>query len=363
MTVSGSAASTLVEAIAQLASVAGADVADSSDGGSHLVVHLADGRRVLFDIAARAHPETHEIGSLVRARADGGNNVILVADRLTAAARREVVQRGASFFDRRGRIVLVLDGRTIEADVEPADRPKRRVGGSAIRGVSGLSLAFASLLRVDEAARVNQVARASGLTGAAISQARTKLRAAHLLDDRYRPIVPDLFDALVQAWHWPAEVEGRIPNWNDRLAAAAGAQVDGPFLANIGALDDAIRLADPTLRDGLAGWALTGTHAAAAYGASAVIGSAAPLQVIVPEDRFLAATKVANNPAMSAVDSRPARLLAAPTALAVRLRRRSADGVPLAHPLVVAVDLARDPARGREILATFDPPGVDVVWR
>jgi len=36
---------------------------------------------------------------------------------------------------------------------------------------------------------------------------------------------------------------------------------------------------------------------------------------------------------------------------------------PLVHPLFVALDLAQDPARGREILATWEPEGYGVAWR
>lgn len=64
-------------------------------------------------------------------------------------------------------------------------------------------------------------------------------------------------------------------------------------------------------------------------------------------------------------ENRAAVLAVPPTPLVCQQRRPAAeDGDwPLPQPLFVALDLARDEGRGREILARWEPEGVDVVWR
>jgi hypothetical protein len=59
---------------------------------------------------------------------------------------------------------------------------------------------------------------------------------------------------------------------------------------------------------------------------------------------------------------RAATLALAPTPL-VAIWARPGGGWSLPHPVFAALDLARDPGRGREILDRWNPEGVDVVWR
>lgn len=347
----------MLAVVGDLDSIEGARTGASEDlGRPDFVITTVDGDEYRFDVFGRSHPTAAEIPAT-----DPERRCLVVADRLTVETRRELQRRRISYFDRRGKLVLVLDGRTIEADVASLDRPHRRALAGPVRGVSGISLAYACLLTPRRIVRGAPVARAAGLTAAAISQARAKLRDAHLLDDHGLPVLPDLFDELVRAWHWPAVTATVLPSWDDPLLAAAGACVEGPWIDSLDELDHVLRR-DRRAPVGVTAWAASGPQAAAAYGAPIMVGEYAPLQVIVPAERFRIATAAAAAAAQRGA-TRPAQLTAAPTPLAVQLRRRGDDGTPLAHPLTVALDLALDPGRGREMLRSFRPTGVEHVWR
>lgn len=340
--------------------------------GSHdLAVTLSTGETVHIEAIARSHLTVADGEALIRRlREDGGDDQtlqVVVADELPSQTRRLLINAGVSFLDRGGRLALVLPHRTIEADVNRAPRPKRVQGVGPVRGSSGLSAALAALLSPAEPHGVRETARASALSHTAISQARSQLRDALLLDGRFRPVLPELFEATAAAWQWPSVIEARLPPPHDRLIVAAGAQWEGPYYESVEAVSEAVKedtgehLDDVQERDRHAGWAMAGTHTAGAYGADVAVGVEAPTEWIVPQDRYLTASRLESQSRTH--DRRPVRLLAAPCRLAVRLRRRAPDGTARAHPLVIALQLAADPGRGREILETFEPPGVRVVWR
>lgn len=118
---------------------------------------------------------------------------------------------------------------------------------------------------------------------------------------------------------------------------------------------------------GRPGWALTDTRAAAAWGAPVAASGAYPpaCYVNVPSRRALRWT-VQHYGLAPTHDQRAATVAVAPVPM-VCSRRYDAATQPgpryeeflLAHPLFVALDLARDPARGREILEGWDPEGPD----
>lgn len=355
-----------LEEVAAVATVKHPPVRSRSAAATEFAITLTDGATALVVIEARAHPGPAECRALVdelSKRHDRSRvRPIVVADRLTRESREVLAGAGISFLDRRGRLVLTIGTRTIEADVSPTPRHSTSMSRSAVRGVSGLSAALGALLSPDEPFGVRETARAAALSHTAISQARGQLRDAHLLNGRFGPVLPELFEAVVATWDWPTVVESLLPAPSDRLVDAAGAAFDGPFYEDLRALAAAVK-DTPEVHGGHdphAGWSLAGTHAAAAYGADVIVGAEAPTSWIVPSDRFLIATRLE---AASGANKAHARLLAAPCPLVVRLRRPGPDRTALAHPLVVAIELARDPGRGREILESFEPEGVPVVWR
>lgn len=333
-------------------------------------VRLANGESLSVNVKSLAHPTTTEVEGLVRRwRRGAGELRVLVADAIPKEARQTLTKAGISYLDRQGHLVLVGPGVLVQADVEPAPRPGREGTGDGVRGESGIAVALATLLRPDDPPGVREIHRLSGLSVGAVSKARQRLRDSHLLDDSYRPLSPELFWTLSAVWApemvdlpaWPGSADEPGPGALDRRF---GAQLRVPLLES---LDQAVTAYRPGRAlegpDPHAGWALTGTLAAAAYGADVVVGRGSVPELLVPAERWhrVAAHTVAPAPARQPV----ARLAIAPACLAVRLRRPSGKvwPFPLAHPLVVALELAREPARGQEILATFSPEGCDVVWR
>ena len=105
------------------------------------------------------------------------------------------------------------------------------------------------------------------------------------------------------------------------------------------------------------GWALTDSAAAVAYGAPLAVRSAEALDFFVPDKAIArrAATLLRTSESPSQAG---ATVRVAPVPAVVRQRvdlRGSGADWPLAHPLFVALDLAQDQGRGREILDAWTP--------
>jgi hypothetical protein len=165
-----------------------------------------------------------------------------------------------------------------------------------------------------------------GFAPSTISEALTRLRDAGLVDDSGLAVTPELFWALADRWRPKRTSVAEQP--------------------------------DPTGSD-TAGWCVTGTVAAAELGAPVVSTGAAP-------DLYVPGPVVATIAARRYGVARDASVAAASIAVApARAVNDEAlppahQGWPLAHPVAVALDLAQDRARGREILDDWSPP--ERVW-
>jgi hypothetical protein len=168
-----------------------------------------------------------------------------------------------------------------------------------------------------------------------LSDVLKRLRAAGLVDDDGLPHRTELFWEL--AGQWTAD-----RRWLAHTPSAA----DWP--------DDR---ATPDR-----GWCLTGTRAAALLGADVVSVTGGPPELYVPGPVVLTVAvrrlgEASDPTAAAASVSVPA------TTLALGHRRpptRGSDGWAVAHPLAIALELAQDPSRGREILETWDGDGARV---
>jgi hypothetical protein len=163
-----------------------------------------------------------------------------------------------------------------------------------------------------------------------------RLADAGLVDSDGTGVFPELFFELAAVWR-------TVRTW---LAAAPAAAAHRP----------ADRAAPA--------WRRTGTAAAAAaYGAPVVTTPGGPVELYVPgpvEVTIAARRYGAAEPGTGAAVVAVAPTLAAvahPDATSVV----DVDGWPAAPVLTVALDLAQDRARGREILADWDRS--DAVWR
>jgi hypothetical protein len=151
--------------------------------------------------------------------------------------------------------------------------------------------------------------------------------------------VPELFWELAERWR-PAQADVQT------VPAPSG-----------GPVNDALKVGFDDVAG--TGWALTDTVAAAAYGAPVGVRSDHPRDFYVPDQATLRRAVRLLGPARDH-SSRAATVRVAPVSMIcsdrVDLTDRVGGGWPVAQPLFVALDLAQDPGRGREMLAEWTPP-------
>jgi DNA-binding transcriptional ArsR family regulator len=286
-----------------------------------------DGLPRLLDRWAQALPSDVDSHNLVK---------ILVADRVTAAARDLLSERGWSWLDLRGHLHIAAPGLFVHADVKTA-------GASAARptdpfaGKSGLEVAVALLFDPQQRLGVRALAERIGRSPSTVSETVSRLRQANLVETDLSPVLPDLFWSVASVWR-PRSVDvGSLPDVNDRAVLAA---------LKVGLNNDADT-----------GWALSDSPAAVLYGAPIAVRKDYPPVFYVPNEAILRrATQLLGTASDSS--SRAATLRPAPmkSVCTQRVTGFAKAQWPLAHPLIVALDLAQDPGRGREILAGWTPP-------
>lgn len=329
------------EAVVAAAAALGFEVrrASGSDGPD-LVVELPSGHAVHLRVKAvslvsAAHVEEQTRRGPNTSGADATR--VIVADRITAEARQRLRQAGMSWLDRRGHLRLVGPGLLVDAEVPASSAPVAERSG--IVGDVGVELV--ALLLLDPGVSVGVRAAAAALSRApsSISEALRALRAADLVDVKRRPVVPELFWELAGRWNPVSRDLANIPD--------LGRTPENNAL-RLG-LDD---VGNET------GWALTDTVAAAMFGAPVAMRADHPRDFYVPDRNTLRRAVQILGPA-SAPSSRAGRVRLAPLPM-VCARRIDAtawagEPWPLANPLFVALDLARDPGRGSEILDGWTP--------
>lgn len=177
-----------------------------------------------------------------------------------------------------------------------------------------------------------------GRSAGGVSERLRALKEAGLADRRHRPIVPELFWELVGPWHQRPVGLGSFPD------------LDGPFpeLSWLGLPRE---------------WVVTDTQAALVLGAPLIASSEGPPDFYVPQPSMVDAAVSHFGPGRGrpAATVRPIRFAGIHSESAFR---RTSAGIQVAHPVVVALDLARDRARGREVVEAWDPTplGVARVW-
>lgn len=308
-----------------------ADLAIDLDGAS-VQVRLV--RRSLVDAATAER--------LLADSSESDELVLIVGDRVTDDARRKILAARAGYLDLRGHLGLRARGIVINADVPSIKQERDRQ--DALAGSAGLEVAAHLLLSPSEPVVVRALARDLGRSPSTVSEVLAALRREGLVDNANGVVDTALFWRLSERW----------PHQRTFVATAPGNS--DPVMTR------ALRLGRDDV-DG-SGWALTDTAAAAAYGAPVAFRAGQQLDFLVPDDavlqravRLLGVTNSAEKAAAS--------LRVAPVPAAVR-RRIDLDGPgdwPLAHPLFVALDLAKDTGRGREILDAWTPDdGWTRVW-
>jgi len=277
---------------------------------------------------------------------------VLVANRISEPARKYLASYGWAWLDRRIGAHIRIGRRDIE--IRYADRrgptatddgppalwlPKSAADGP-IRGRAGIAYAAAVLCNPDDPPSFRSIAAAVNMSPTAIGNAVKHLAAAGLVGPDNRPTLPELFWALAEVWS-PATV-------------VAVASVPDPHNHEIATQLD--KLDQP-------GWVLGGDVAAAELGAPVFSLDSRPWLWVPTQVELRRAVRTY---ATSNWSNRVAVVATPPTPLVCRWRRPAPLGGapwPLPDPVFAALDLARDPGRGREILAQWSPDGADAVWR
>lgn len=295
-----------------------------------------DGRSLNITIVAVSYCTGERAGELVRRPpARAGAVQLVVADRVTAEAKTVLGDAGWSWLDRRGQLHLRGPGVRVDVQVEGPEGATRAQTDPPIAGRSGITIAYWLCAHPGQGLSPTRSAPQLRLAPSTISTSVRRLADAGLLEDDGTGVFPELFWELADAW--PAE-----RTW--LIAAPDPANHTSPDL-------EAPR------------WRRTGTPAAAAYGAPVVSTAGGPVELYVtgPVEVSVAVRRYGRaEPGTGA-----AVIAVAPVSEVVAGPGDDdvpvLDGWPAAPVLAVALDLAQDRARGREILSDWSID--DAIWR
>jgi len=317
------------------------------EGGDHNTTWDAlgeiEGVPVVIEI--KVAPSAADVAMLGR-RSSKGPYRILVARRLSQTTRDNLARKNIGYYDTLGH--LRLWQRPMLVDLTDAPHPP---AGESPRGplrLDSASMLDVALAVLDGSAGtgVRSTAVLVGRAPGTVSKQLARLRAAHLVGDRNEPMVPDLFDAVLEVWHPRrvplATLPPRSGASGERLRVNAGDQ-------------------------GGEGWVLADAHAGAAWGVPVVIAGDSPPDFYVPSAQIVGLAQTLLGRAE--FGSHACTVAVAPAPYVCRRRSNRSPASPQAYlapsPVVAALDLAHDPGRGRETLEQWSqqlPSEVRRVW-
>lgn len=260
---------------------------------------------------------------LWRAQGHSDEPMVVVANRISASAREELSRSGVAWLDRRGHLWFKAPGVYVNAEVSPSVAPPPRVVD--VLSGTGLDVALALLTAPDQDAGVNELGRRIRRSPGRVSEILGALRTEGLVEGGNRPAVPELFWDVADRWKPRRQSLSAVPS-----------------------------------TDGADRYRLSGTLAALELGAPLVAASSRSLPSLYV-GKASELTRLVD--AYGRGDRAVAEAAVCPSRFGVTLGSgASRDGFPVAHPVVVALDLAQDRARGREILDAWNPEGAVRVW-
>lgn len=250
---------------------------------------------------------------------------IIVADRISKSARAELSAAGLAWLDRRGHLWVRADGLFVNAEVPSSAVPPGRRVLDVFSG-AGLDVALALLTSPDEPRGVHELARLIDRSASRVSEILSALRSQGLAGEDNRPIVPELFWAIAEEWK---------PPWTPMPAAPPP---------------------EPPER-----YRLSGTLGALALGVPLATGAEGTWPRLYVADHVDLAT--VRNAYGASSGWTGSEVAVCPSKFGFTWGSTTfRDGYPVANHLVVALDLAQDQARGREVLEGWDPEGFSRVW-
>lgn len=284
---------------------------------SPAVVEVA-GRQI--SVETRRSVSRTEAEGLARQLAGG----LLVADRISTEARRVLAEGRVAWLDRRGHLQLRGTALHIDADVPPliGPEPTRVTDPFA---PTGLDIGMALLLEPEEAHRTTELATMIGRSPGRVSEILAALRDRGLVDRAGRPSIPDLFNEMADAWAPAWRPLGSLPQSDSDLYRLSG---------TLGAV-----------------WHKAPVVATADWPAELYVESQGELRSVL---RSYGASP--GTPSAGQVAVCPSRY-----GWSVPAQLPHHD-FPVANHVVIALDLAQDRGRGREILEGWNPEGHVRVW-
>jgi DNA-binding transcriptional ArsR family regulator len=266
-----------------------------------------------------------------------GSVLLVVGERVTKTARKLLTDHRAGYYDLRGHLALRSDNIVIDADVEPVFGRAART--QALSGTAGLEVATALLMEPAAGIAVRELARRLGRAASTVSEVLAALRRSGLIDERHRVEGTELFWQVADRWSATRVYIAQLP-------------VPG----NYDTITKPLRLGLDDV-ESTSGWALTDSAAAMAYGAPLAVRTEQLLDFYVPDQATLRRATTLLGAAPSRTQARCAvRVAPVPAVCSHRVDLATNPFEwPLAHPLFVALDLAQDAGRGREILNAWTP--------
>lgn len=326
--------SLLVDALAQVGVHARA-VAGAPDQGVDLVL---DPGGIALQVKHRALVTGEVAERLLRETPLRPDRLLLVvADRVTDDGRAVLIGHHAGYYDLRGHLALRSATIVIDVEVEPVSGRAERT--SPLNGTVGLEVATALLMKPAEGVAVRELARRLGRSASTVSEILAALRGADLVDERHRVAGTELFWQVAERWPVTRTYLTSLPTPDATIARSLRLGLD---------------YAEQT-----AGWALTDSAAAAAYGAPLAVSTGQLLDFYVPDQAIARRATTLLGASPSLAQARCAiRLAPVRAACSDRFDLVESNPFewPLAHPVFVALDLAQDAGRGREVLADWTPP-------
>ena len=325
----------LIDALAQLG-VQARQAVGAPDRGIDLVIEPGETRVQVKHRALVTDEVARRLLSEMPLRPD--SVLMVVGDRVTETARRLLIEHRAGYYDLRGHLALRSSNVVIDADVEPVSGRVERT--HALSGNAGLEVATALLMEPAAGASVRELARRLGRSASTVSEVLAALRRAGLVDDGHRVEGTQLFWEVADRWRVARIYLARLPVPGDDATIAKPLRLG---------LDDA---------ENTIGWALTDSAAAVVYGAPLAVRTEQLLDFYVPDLAIVRRSTTLLGSASSRLQARCAvRVAPVPAACSHRVDLATNPFEwPLAHPVFVALDLAQDAGRGREVLSVWTPP-------
>lgn len=312
----------------------------SEERSADVVIEVAGQR---FEVETKSVVTAAQGEQLARTKKEG-TPLLVVADRIAAAAKRSLRDAGINYFDRRGDLRIVSPPLIVDTIVESAREIAGDSGGPLDSQVAK-EVAITCLLTPDQTYGVRQIARYIDRAPSAVSKAMADLRDDGLITSAGEAMIPDLFFATLAVWRRQTVPLATLPPSNTKQSH----QLDLGF-------DDPERMA---------GWALTDTLAAASWGIPIIARGDYPPDFYVPTEASLRRARTLLGEA--ADPTTRACTVALPLARLVCLHRfdhshTSGERWPVTNHIVVALDLAQDQARGLEALEQWKPRGITRAW-